>query len=181
MSHSFIRTATAEDSLAIARVHVESWRDAYRDIVAATHLAGITVEERAATWLERLRADPEQRPQIFVAEDRGEVVGFVSGGKTHQSDLPFDAELYALYVKPSHQRRRLGRQLTWALANELMERGFRGLVVGVLQANESGRRFYESLGGEPVGGRSRVIGGDSHFEVFYGWPAIRAVSGLPTV
>jgi ribosomal protein S18 acetylase RimI-like enzyme len=107
-------------------------------------------------------------------------VGFVSGGKTRQPDLPFDAELYALYVKPSHQRRLVGRRLTWALANDLIERGFRGLVVGVLQANESGRRFYESIGGAQVGSQTRMIGSDSHAEVFYGWPAIRAVSSLTT-
>ena len=62
------------------------------------------------------------------------------------------------------------------LVDELIERGYRGLVVGVLQANDSGRRFYESIGGQRVGGQSRIIGGDSHFEVFYGWPAIQAVS-----
>ena len=162
--------------MAIARVHVESWRDAYRGIVADKHLAEINVEERASKWRERLNADSEQRPLIFVAQDLGEVVGFVSGGKTRQPALPFDAELYALYVKPSHQRRRLGRQLTRALVDELIERGYRGLVVGVLQANDSGRRFYESIGGQRVGGQSRIIGGDSHFEVFYGWPAIQAVS-----
>ena len=166
--------------MAIARVHVESWRYAYRGIIAASYLAEVTVEERAATWLERLRADPERRALIFVAEDLGGVVGFVSGGKTRQPALPFDAELYALYIKPDHQRRGVGRQLTLTLANELIKGGFRGLVVGVLQANEMGRRFYESMGGRRVGDHSRIIGGDAHSEVFYGWSAIKALGGLTT-
>lgn len=175
VSHALIRIATAEDSLAIARVHVETWRDAYRGIVADKHLADLSVEVRAAKWLERLTADFEQRPLIFVAEDLGEVVGFVSGGATSQPGLPYDAELYGLYVKPDRQRQRFGRLLTRALVDELVERGFRGLVVGVLERNESGRRFYESIGSREVGRQSLVIGGDAHSEIFYGWTAIEDV------
>jgi hypothetical protein len=95
--------------------------------------------------------------------------------KNRQPALP-DAELYALYVKPSCQRRRMARQLTRTLVNALMEQGFRSLVIGVLQANETGRRFYESIGGQPAGGQTLLIGGDAHSEVFYGWPAIQAVA-----
>jgi ribosomal protein S18 acetylase RimI-like enzyme len=83
------------------------------------------------------------------------------------------AELYALYVKPGRQRQRFGRRLTRALVDELIERGFRSLLVAVLEANRSGRVFYESIGRKQVGTQPLIIGGDSYLEVFYGWPAIQ--------
>jgi len=171
-----IRIASAEDSLAIAQVHVETWQDAYKGIVSNKFLADIRVERRAARWLERLSADSEQRPLIFVADILGEVVGFVSGGKTRQPDLPFDAELYALYVKPSRQRGSVGRHLTRALVDELIARNFNGLLIGVLEANAPARRFYESIGGHPAGGQSLAIGGELYSEVFYGWTSIQDVT-----
>ena len=175
MNKVSIRIATVEDSTAIAHVHVETWQDAYRGIVADKFLANIGVDKRAAMWLERLTAETERRPLVFVAEDVGEIVGFVGGGKTRQPHLPFDAELYAFYVKPGRQRESIGRELTSALVGALIERKFSGLIVGVLEENRPGRRFYESIGGKLVGSQSLTIGDESHSEVFYGWTAIDSV------
>ena len=45
-SESLIRMALAVDAPAIARVHVDSWRATYRDIVPEEHLAKLSYEKR---------------------------------------------------------------------------------------------------------------------------------------
>jgi len=170
-----VRVATAADALAIARVNVETWRSAYRGIVAAEHLAALSVDRAADRWRECFEDEPEQRPLILVADDMGDVVGFVCGGETRQPTYPFDAEMYALYVEPRRQGEGLGRRLVSAFVTEPATRGFRGLLVGVLDRNAPGRRFYESIGGQHVGDHSLEIGGQSHAEVFYGWPSMRDI------
>ena len=171
-----IRAAEAGDSAAIARVQIETWRDAYRGIVDDGHLAAMNEEERATRWQNWITAEADKRPLIFVAGQEQDVVGFIAGGPTRQQEFPFDAELFALYVKPDFQRQGVGRRLTRTLVDQLLQHGFQSLIVAVLEANESGRRFYESLGGRNVGLQSTKIGNKSYPEVFYAWPAIHSVA-----
>ena len=42
-----IRTATADDASGMARVHVDTWRTAYRDILPASVLSALSYEARA--------------------------------------------------------------------------------------------------------------------------------------
>jgi hypothetical protein len=45
-----IRATAEDDALAIARVQVETWRSAYREIVPRAYLAGLSPEERVGLW-----------------------------------------------------------------------------------------------------------------------------------
>ena len=49
------------------------------------------------------------------------------------------------------------------------------MLVWVLKDNQPACRFYESLGGEPVGRKAIAIGGTDLVEVSYGW---RDIAGL---
>jgi ribosomal protein S18 acetylase RimI-like enzyme len=116
-----IRSAGRDDADAIARIQVQTWRSAYRGIIPDEFLATLNVEERAAQWRDRLTIEPERRSVVLVAEEAGQIVGLVSGGRNRKPAFPFDAELYALYVAPHCQRRGVGRRLTRALV-EILQR-----------------------------------------------------------
>lgn len=153
---------------------METWRDAYRGIIADTTLEGLDVGQRAGKWREMLSAKRDIASLIYVAveeEDEG-VVGFASGGRTRRPELPYDAELYALYVLPGSQRRGLGRLLTRSLVGELERRGFGSLLVEVLEANAPARRFYEALGAVAAGERPLVVDGVTYATRLYGWARI---------
>ena len=45
-----VRAATPDDVDAIARVHVETWRSAYRGLVPDEYLAGLSPARRADQW-----------------------------------------------------------------------------------------------------------------------------------
>jgi len=167
-SRILVRPARSDDASGIARVRVDTWRSTYRHIVAADHLAQLSVEESTKRWTRHLD-DPDKT--LLVAEENGTVVGFCHGGANRGPESEYRGELYAIYVLENQQRRGLGRRLTLALAERLEAASLRSLIVWVLKENPS-CRFYESLGGRPVASKAVVIGRQTLEEVAYGWTTL---------
>lgn len=160
-----IRKAVQGDVPAIARVHVDSWRTTYRDIVPEKHLAKLSYEERETIWA-RAIADAQQL--TYVAETNGNIIGFANGGKNRGGESEYSCELYAVYLLQAHQQRGVGRQLTLAIGRDLEKAGMRSMIVWVLRNNPA-CEFYKKLGGQPVASKLIIIGGASLEEVAYGW------------
>jgi GNAT superfamily N-acetyltransferase len=167
-----VRAATFDDVPGIARVHVASWRTTYRGIVPDAVLENLTPEGREPIW-RRIVGDESQTP--FVALEGDEIVGFASGGPERSNDPAFTAELYAIYLLETHQRRGLGRELVKAVVDAFKTRGHAAMLVWVLRDNPS-RAFYESLGGTFLREQDIEIGGATLKEVAYGWTDIRALA-----
>jgi len=152
-----IRRASVDDADAVAEVHVASWRAAYRGIVAQEVLDGLSVAERANAYRGHL-ADPSAELGLFVCEDEGRVVAFATCGPAGDDEPAHVAALYALYADPAAWDTGAGRALMSAVLSELRGRGYRELVVIVLDDNGRARRFYERAGfaleatGEPLQG-----------------------------
>ncbi|OQP07760.1 GNAT family N-acetyltransferase [Geobacillus sp. 46C-IIa] len=170
-----IRKADLTDAPAIAAVHVESWKTTYRGIVPDAYLETLAVEEKQTLWEKGLsQADHS----VFVAEENGRVVGFISGGRNRASGGPaaqYDGELYAVYLLKEAQGKGLGRQLVQASARDLAQNGIHSLVVWVLAANPS-RGFYERLGGKKLAEERVEIGGKALWEWCYGWQDIQTLN-----
>ena len=132
-----IRVATAADAAAIARVHVESWRWAYRGHLPDDHLDGLSVESRAEGWT-RLVA---RETPVFVAELYGRVVGFVA-----LALHAHEGEVSAIYVDPSVAGTGMGRALMEHAVHVLRQRGYTSACLWVLETNDRARRFYEIAG-----------------------------------
>jgi ribosomal protein S18 acetylase RimI-like enzyme len=163
-----IRAARPSDAPAIGRVHVESWRETYRDVVPDRLLDSLSAVLRAAMWQGALEREPPVL--LFVAQQAGgELVGFAGGGPRRGDAPPHDAEVYAIYLLGAARHRGCGRRLMVALAAALRARGFKSLCLWVLRENGPARRFYERLGGEVVGERTHVDGDQEFDEVAYGW------------
>jgi len=166
-----IREAREEDAAAIARVHIDTWRAAYRGIVADEFLDRLSYE-RSATHFREVFMSPQSRDWVFVAEDdHGEVIGFACGGPVREADPAYKGELYAIYLLPQHHRRGIGRALTAAVVGKLLDSGITTMLIWALAANPS-RMFYESLGGRRLREREITIGGAAYIEVAYGWDDI---------
>ena len=140
-----VRAATVEDVEAIAGISVRGWRFAYRGHVPDEILDGLSEEERARGWGERVRHPGDTR--AWVVEREGSVVGFAFTGPGRDPDLPPTAgDVYALYVEPAAVGTGLGRELLARAVDDLRKRGFQPIVVWVLRENERARRFYERTG-----------------------------------
>lgn len=171
MSLSY-RPAVEADAEGIARVHVASWRTTYAGLIPAETLANLSVERRKAGWEESIRREANY---VFVAEDGGEIVGFAAGGPEREEimrekdGLPFDAELFAIYILAGYQARGAGSELFRLTAEALFMAGFSRLLVWVLTDNAIGRRFYEAKGGAYETRRMIQLVGVDLEEMGYGW------------
>jgi len=165
-----IRTATLHDADSISRVHTDSWRTTYRGIVPDVYLANLNAEERSSRWRERLNS----AGQVLVAEQDGEIVGFVSGGPIREPLGGYDAELYAIYLLRHAQNKRIGTALLKELAKRLDDDGLQSMAVWVLEANAAGR-FYEASGAVHVASRQIEIGEALLPVIAYGWTSLKSI------
>jgi ribosomal protein S18 acetylase RimI-like enzyme len=171
-----IRPAIHTDAPAIARVHVDTWRAAYRGMIPDDYLDSLSYDRRAAFWAQEISA-PFSPFFVIVAQetDTGPIVGFVNGGPLRTEQPGYEGELCALYVLPEAQGKGIGRKLVQACAQTLKDRGITSMLLWVLKDNAPSRAFYESLGGQLLKEQQFELGGATLTEVGYGWPDTSAL------
>ena len=165
-----IRQATLDDIPGIARVHVDTWRTAYVDIVPAAHLAGLSYEQRESRWREILIPMGDLRCHFVAENDSGQIVGIATGGPERDGMPGYDGEIFGLYVLAAYQSQGIGRALLQTVAQRLAADRFKAMILWVLKDNLQARAFYETMGGAPAGEKMITIGGTELIEVAYGWP-----------
>ena len=169
-----LRPARPGDAVAIAKVHVETWRAAYAGIVPDTYLVSLTESKQALMWNNTIRraAAPEA---VLAAESTdmpgGRIVGFGSCGNARSQSG--SGEIFTLYVAPDWQGQGIGRLLLEALFAGLHEAGLSQAMLWVLSGNPS-RYFYEALGGRRIAERKERFAGVDLSEVGYAWSDLDA-------
>jgi uncharacterized protein (DUF952 family)/L-amino acid N-acyltransferase YncA len=162
------------DAAGIARVHVETWRSTYQGIVPDEYLAGLSVAARQEFW-EKLLSTLGPKDHVFVAEDgSGRIVGFTSGGQ-NRSELPYEAEVKAIYVLKESQGQAIGRRLFQASMDRLAQDGFRSFMVWVLERNPA-CGFYVHLGGRVVSEMDEDFGGKKLKELALAWDDLQPLT-----
>src|SRR3954468_3449557 len=159
-----VRRARPADAAEIARVQVQSWREAYTGIIPQAYLDQLSVSSHERQWRRTLGSGT----WAFVAEWERKLVGFASGGLSRvRRDIP--GEIDVLYVLRAFQGRAIGRALFDPCHYELARCGHHGLLVWVLADNPA-RRFYQRLGGELAGESEVTLAGAKLREVAFVWP-----------
>jgi GNAT superfamily N-acetyltransferase len=161
-----VREATAEDSMAVADVHVRGWQEGYRGLLAQDFLDGLSVQEWAGRF--SFEAMDLSGPYTLVAVDRGAICGHVTIGRSRDLDLAASAEVWAVYVDPRRWAGGIGRALIDGARERLARAGYDRAFLWTLSANAQARRFYERVGWRTDGRqRTIVIGGRPADEVSY--------------
>ena len=135
----------------VAAVHVRTWQAAYEGVFGAERLA--VLDEQLPRRVERWERILRDEGGVWVAEDEGQVVGFVSIGP--ERDDPALGELYAIYVLPQAWGSGAGAALMREAVAGLREAFDGDAVLWVLEDNPRARRFYEREGWRLDGGRKR--------------------------
>ena len=160
-----VRPAQLHDARGIADVHVRSWQAAYRGIVPDEHLNSLSIDAREMSWRRQLNAES---PEVWVAEVRSEVVGWVSFGASRDDDAAAGVgEVEAIYVLAEHWSTGAGRALWLKARQRLSERGFERVTLWVLADNSRAIRFYRAAGFAPSLTRVVEIGGKNLNEIRY--------------
>jgi ribosomal protein S18 acetylase RimI-like enzyme len=164
-----IRAATEADSAEIGRVHVAAWRETYPGLMPPHVLEAQSADARAEQWRTGL-ARGAKGPIVFVAENsEGSLAGFGAAGPAREAGRSWQAEITALYVLRSGQRRGTGLSLMRHLAQALQERNRNTVGLWVLTENAGARAFYERIGGSPDGQKTDESEGWSCDETAYVW------------
>lgn len=164
-----LREANLEDAPAIARVHIDTWRTAYRGLLPANVLADLSYIKREASWVNMLNTAAENNHFVYVAENEaGQIVGFADGGPERTTHHVYQGELYAIYILEGYQRKGIGRRLISSIVERLQSSGLHSMLVWVLVDNPA-YKFYEALGGQKLHEKQIEVGGINFNEVAYGW------------
>ena len=145
-----IRDATMSDVTAIAHLHAESWRSAYRGILSDAFLENHVHADRLAVWHERFSGMTPIPMFVIVADAGTHLAGFAC--VFPEEDAVFGSFLDNLHVSPQLTGKGIGRQLLSEAAARLLTNGSRtGLYLWVLEQNNGARKFYERAGGVLAG------------------------------
>ena len=140
-----VRAATAADAPAIARIHVDAWRAAYRGQMPDEYLASLQVAERERMWSGVLS---RPAPAKLVVNEPLTAFCYYGPSRDGEADL---AEIYALYVQPDAWRQGAGRLLCEHAHADVRQREFPAVMLWVLTTNTGARNFYERIGYAPDG------------------------------
>lgn len=166
-----IRRAALKDAVGIAKVHVDSWKTTYKNIVPDDYLNKLSYESRVPQWEESI---PKSLVIVAEAED-GQIVGFSTGGKERTGKYEkYQGEIYAIYILKEYQGKGLGKKLVQPIVDELTSMALNTMLVLVLEDNPS-RHFYEALGAEKIASLEIQIAGKKLKEAVYGWSNISRI------
>ena len=160
-----IRQSLEADARSISSIYIRTWRDTYLGLVPFGYLYSMSVDRLEQGFINELKS---KKVISYVAEDAGELVGFVNGGYDRQGDDIYIGEIYALYVLKNHQRQGIGAELVSALADKLNHFGIYSMLVWVLEHNPY-RRFYEKISGMYLRKKRMPFSGEMLDTVAYGW------------
>ncbi|HEY9401748.1 MAG TPA: GNAT family N-acetyltransferase [Pyrinomonadaceae bacterium] len=160
------REAGIADCPAVAKVHVQSWKESFAGIVPQTFLDKMSVEKRAKAFEKRF-PDPLYRMYVAEASGRG-LVGFADFGEARENIDAYDGELYAVYLLPEFQRKGIGKRLFNLGVEFLRASGKSSMYLFALEVSPY-RSFYEKMGGKIIGSKQIEIEGAIYDELIYGW------------
>jgi GNAT superfamily N-acetyltransferase len=142
-----LRPGRLEDAPGLARVSVDSWRAAYRGLVAQPYLDRLSYGDRERSWKERL-GDAAVEPWVLVAE--GRVEGFVTLIEALPEDGgPAVGQVEGIYLHPSLWGQGLGRRLMELAEDRLGRLGHAEAILWVIDGNRRAERFYLAAGWVP--------------------------------
>jgi GNAT superfamily N-acetyltransferase len=170
------REARYEDARAIARLHAESWRVAYRGAYRDEFLDGGVEQDRIDVWEQRLSAPAPNQLVVLAEEEDARLVGFACAYGA--DDARWGTLLDNLHVRRDRHRSGTGTRLVSEVATWCRARyPDCGLYLWVLERNDQARRFYERLGATDRGGELSVPPGGGQVQSRrYAWTALADVA-----
>jgi ribosomal protein S18 acetylase RimI-like enzyme len=142
-----IRKATKVDLPGIASLHIQSWRNAYAEVLPKEFLGDPIEREFTRYWH---NIDIGDEDVVMVAED-DDLLGFIA---VWCLPTPY---IDNLHVKPSLHSKGIGSTLLISAAEELLARGHKTAYLWVFTSNQKAVRFYERLGGVTTGNTPQNI------------------------
>lgn len=137
-----VRAAVPDDAAAIARVHIQAWRESYAHLLPAEALAGLQQGPREAKWRTIIATGTSDN---WVACAGTDIVGWASAGAGRDDNGPRPWELKGIYVLARHYGSGAGQMLLDAAV------GNGGAYLWIAENNPRAFAFYRHNGFVPDG------------------------------
>lgn len=167
-----IRKATHTDAKGIARVHVDSWKSTYQNIIPEQYLNKLSYDQRTDLWKRNIS---KAGNYVFVAENNaGEIIGFAVCGKRETNNIEKSGDLTSIYILEEYQGKGVGKQLLQQLFRQFKELSYHRVFVDVLEDNKS-RFFYENYGAVLLKSKKITFAGTELNLLIYEWKDLNQV------
>ncbi len=146
MNSIIIRHATLEDAAEIANVHINSWREAYKDLMPQSFLdeRPLNFKNRYMLW-KRIATDPKNVTFVAESPEHG-IVGFINGSSPRDTEYADYAEVYSLYLLKKYHGQKIGFRLLNIFFEHFKTLGANKAYLWVLKGNST-EKFYHRTGG----------------------------------
>ena len=149
MEEVLVRRVKIEDANRIADIKIDGWQTAYKGIIDDLFLNNMNKDIETS----KRKNDIEKENNIFVAEVKGNIVGFCLF-RDFIKDIDiypdYDCEVSSLYVDNNFKRKGIGKKLMKKVFEYLKKNGKKKMILGCLKDNYSSKKFYEKIGGKII-------------------------------
>lgn len=160
-----IRPARAADAEEIAETHDAAWRDAYRGVIPGRELERMVARRGPAWWSNAIR----RGSRLLVLDFDETIGGYASYGRNRVPGLPYEGEIFELYLAPEFQGLGFGRRLFENARRDLADHGLKSTIVWALADNERATEFYRRMGGRVVRQAEERFGDEKRARVAFGY------------
>jgi ribosomal protein S18 acetylase RimI-like enzyme len=160
-----IRRAEPDDARAISNAHRSAWQQAYEGLIPHKALRQMVDRRDEAWWRKAARGSAT----MLVVEVAGVVAGYTTLGLSRARGLPYDGEVYELYLRPEYQGMGLGSSLFLEARRLLKSLGCNGVVVWCLEDSDVANRFFRSHGGRDVAEGMEDFAGTQLRKLGFAW------------
>lgn len=139
-----IRKASSDDCYEIARVKLNVWQTAYKNIYPADKVNSFDLKQQARRF--NCELDNTNR-NLYVCEIDGHIVGYMSCGKNYREKLGYNFEIKLLNLHVSFRGFGIGRALFCKACDDLKNMGAEEFIIACNKYNYSVQEFYKRMGG----------------------------------
>lgn len=172
-----VRRAQHGDEERIAKVHIQAWQEAYKNLVPQNYLDELPKELKGRTemWV-KILANPQRWAWVATVSDQ--IVGFILFGLPRDKNRDGFIELGAIYLLENYKGSGVGFSLLSTGFNFMSGVGYEKAYCWVLENNPT-IKFYER-NGAIFSGQTKFdeIGGQEFKELAYDWRSTSSQFGF---
>jgi ribosomal protein S18 acetylase RimI-like enzyme len=145
--NAVVRLVKSGDAAEIANVHLNSWREAYRDLMPDDYLdqLPLSFKRRMNNWSQVINEMPKGQ-QIWVADSQQDgIIGFSTVGIARDDHYKEYGELRAIYLLKQYKNAGIGHELLKIAFSYLKCMGYSKAYCWVLKDNPT-ISFYKRTG-----------------------------------
>lgn len=151
MADASVRPAGTADVDEIARIQIQTWRQAYSSVMPARVLDALDAADVAGLWRSAITEPPSEHHHLLVALEQDTIVGFTAITPAEVGDPDDTGAITILLVEPRFGRRGHGSRLLAAAVEHLREDGLARAVTWTLVKDAASQNFFRSAGWDADG------------------------------